>query len=291
MLGLSAHANIVDISGAPAFPDVLDEKVKTSSSTKRDVVLLGSDLLEIAGALGAYDRIVARPRVAGLDVPDTIPHVFKERPGTEGIMALRPSVVIASNGRFQRLFEQLNRLGVNTLMIDPFLPANERVIKVAAALNLEPLGEQLSQNILNDYKHLPLPDRDAKPLKIIHVSSYGAGGDCSVGGLETPADQLIKRVGAVNPAGDIGLNRYRKSTQEGMVLMQPDVILFSIYEVAELGGVDEIWNYCKGLVYTPAGKNKRIILMRDMHVRAAAASSGIATRALAEALNKMFTTP
>ncbi|WP_405110196.1 ABC transporter substrate-binding protein [Phaeobacter sp. BS52] len=223
-----------------------------------------------------------------LEVPDTIPHVFKERPGVEGIMAMRPAVVIASNPRYNRLREQLEQLGVKTLLIDQSNPANEKVMHLASVLDMKEQGEKLSTMILSDYEAVASKLEEGAVRKLIHVSRYGSGGNFSVGGMETPVDNLIKRVGAENPAGAIGLNRYRRATQEGIIQMRPDAILFASVEIDIVGDLKNLWSDFPGLTYTPAGKHERIVLMRNMHVRADAASSGIATTALYDALQKMF---
>ncbi len=287
--GSIANSETIDISGIPAYPDVSGSTdLAQNTEAKRDIVLLDLDLLEIAGALGAFDRIVARPRVGDLEVPDTIPHVFKERPGVEGIMAMRPAVVIASNPRYNRLREQLEQLGVKTMLIDQSNPANEKVMHLASVLGMEEQGEKLSTMILSDYEAVASKLEEGAARKLIHVSRYGSGGNFSVGGMETPVDNLIRRVGAENPAAAIGLNRYRRATQEGIIQMRPDAILFASVELDTVGDLETLWSDFPGLTYTPAGKHQRIVLMRNMHVRADAASSGIATTALFDALQKMF---
>jgi len=77
-------------------------------------------------------------------------------------------------------------------------------------------------------------------------------------------------------------------TPEGMILMAPDVVIISEAELPAFGDIGGVWQDYPGLALTPAGRQERLIVMREMHVRNDAASSGIATVALSEALSEMF---
>lgn len=286
----SSSAEVVDLSDAPAYPEIT---VTTESVTgSRDIVLLGADLVEIAVALGASDRVLARPLAPGLTGVDDIPHVFRERPGIEGIAAMRPGTVIASNIRFDSLRNGLEQIGIQTALIDRTLPATQKVRRLAAHLGAEDRGEALVDAIEQEYANAPtVTAPDGEKLRIMHASKAGAGGNFSVGGSGTAVHNLIQRVGGINPAAEIGKDRYRGVTPEGILLMKPDVVLISAEEMDVFGNLDRFWTEYPGIALTPAGRNKRIIIMRDMHVRADAASSGIATRALSEGLARMFEEP
>lgn len=286
-----AHAEIVDISDAPAHPRVSAGAAEAGAEGPRDIVLLGADLVEIAVALDATDRILARPRVLGLSGIEDIPHVFRERPGVEGIAAMRPAVVIASNVRFDQLRDSLEQVGIETALIDRTLPATEKVKRLARRLGVEARGARLIAAIEADYAGIRPVSRDGAPLRILHASKMGAGGSFSVGGDGTAVQNLIERVGGLNPAAEIGKDRYRSVTPEGVLMMRPDVVLLSASEVETFGDLDGFWQNYPGIALTPAGRERNIIVMRDMHVRSDAASSGIATRALSEALAGMFGAP
>lgn len=281
-----ALAETIDLSDLPARPQATEAAGTTGAP--RDLVLLGTDLVEIAAALGAADRILARPygdTVAGVE--DT-PHKMREFAGVEGIAALRPGIVVASNIRFETLLAGLDTIDIPNTLIDRTLPATEKVTRMADLLDLEARGAELTAAIEADYARARAIERSDAPVRILHVSKQGAGGSFSAGGAGTGVHNLIERVGAENAAAGIGMDRYRSVTPEGVILMAPDVVLISAAELAAFGDLEGLWTDYPGLAVTPAGRNRRLIVMRDMHVRGDAASSGIATLALARALAGMF---
>ncbi|SLN39105.1 Hemin-binding periplasmic protein HmuT precursor [Roseivivax jejudonensis] len=282
-----AAADVIDVSNAAPYPDLFAPD--SAPAERRDLVLLGDDMVEIAVALGAADRILARP--ADIDLPglEDTPHVVRDWAGVEGIVAMRPGLVIGSNQRFETLLAGLERVGVETDLIDRILPAPEKVRRLAAHLGLAERGEALIAEIESAYTQAETVTRDdGAPLRILHASKQGAGGNFSAGGAQTAVDNLIARVGALNAAAEIGRDRYRPVTPEGMILMAPDVVIISEAELPAFGDIGGVWQDYPGLALTPAGRQERLIVMREMHVRNDAASSGIATVALSEALSEMF---
>lgn len=285
-----AQAQTIDMTSVPAYPPLFNPGGETQGA--RDLVLLGADLVEIAVALGAADRILARPFDVDLPGIEDTPHQVRDWAGVEGIVSMRPGVVIASNVRFDTLRAGLEEIGIETELIDRSLPATEKVRRMAARLGLEDRGDALIAEIEADYARAAAlrPDR-AEPLRIVHASKQGAGGNFSVGGAGTGVHNLIERVGGINAAAVIGMDRYRSVTPEGIILMAPDVILIADREVPAFGELDGFWEDYPGVGFTPAGLDRRIIVMRQLQLRDDAASSGIATLALAEALHEMFGAP
>lgn len=288
---LSAHADPVDISQSTPYPQLYKPVEASTPAEKPDIVLIGADLVEVAVALGAADRILARP--ADIDLPgiENTPHKIREWAGVEGVLALRPALVIASSVTSQRVLDGLKAIGIPTAMIDRTLPATEKVSRLAALLKLEERGQKLNAAIEADYAGIEPVQIDGRKLRIVHASKMGAGTSFTAGGAETAIHNLILRVGALNAAAEVGRDRYRPVTPEGMILMAPDVILISEKEIDSFGGLDGIWGSYPGIDQTPAGRQRNVIVMRELHVRADAASSGIATKALATALQEMFAKP
>ena len=288
---LSAHADPVDISQSTPYPQLYKPVEASTPAEKPDIVLIGADLVEVAVALGAADRILARP--ADIDLPgiENTPHKIREWAGVEGVLALRPALVVASSVTSQRVLDGLKAIGIPTAMIDRTLPATEKVSRLAALLKLEERGQKLNAAIEADYAGIEPVQIDGRKLRIVHASKIGAGTSFTAGGAETAIHNLILRVGALNAAAEVGRDRYRPVTPEGMILMAPDVILISEKEINSFGGLNGIWGSYPGIDQTPAGRQRNVIVMRELHVRADAASSGIATKALATALQEMFAKP
>lgn len=288
LLPIAAMAAVIDISTTPAYPQLYKPVEPDGKEHRPGLVLLGADLVEIAVALGAADRILARP--VDIDLPgiDGTPHKVREWAGVEGVIALRPEIVIGSSVINTRLLDGLKLVGIRTDLIDRTLPAIEKVRRLAERLGLQERGEKLIAAIEADYKSVVPVSVKGKPVRILHASKLGAGTSFTAGGAETAVHNLILRVGAVNAAAEIGRDRYRPMTPEGMILAAPDVIIISEKELPSFGDLDGLWKDYPGLALTPAGRNKNLIVIRELQVRSDAASSGIATKALASALREMF---
>lgn len=288
VVAFPAGAEVIDISDVDAYPALYRPNDAGPGADGRGLVLLGADMVEIAVALGAADRILARP--ADIDLPgiDDTPHKVREWAGVEGILAIRPKLVVGSSVISQRLLDGLEAVGVRTANIDRALPATEKVRRLAELLDLEERGAKLVEAIEADYAAVRPVEREDGPLRIVHASKMGAGTNFSAGGAATAVHNLILRVGALNAFAEIGRDRYRPVTPEGMILMAPDVVILSEKELPSFGDVAGLWKDYPGIGLTPAGRDGNIVIMRELHVRSDAASSGIASKALSQALNEMF---
>lgn len=284
----STSAKILDISGTEPYPALYEPDDAGAPPEGPGLVLLGTDLVEIAVALGAADHILARP--ADIDLPgiEDTPHKVREWAGVEGVLAFKPRIVIGSSVINQRLLDGVKVVGIRADLIDRTLPATEKVARLAMLMGLQDRGARLIEAIEADYASVRPVTVDGRPLRIVHASKMGAGTSFTAGGAETAVHNLILRVGAHNATAEIGRDRYRPVTPEGMIIMAPDVVLIAESELPAFGDIDGLWADYPGIGLTPAGRARNIIIMRDLHVRADAASSGIASRALSQALNEMF---
>lgn len=285
---LPASAEMLNIADAEPYPPLYEPNDAGTPAEGPGLVLLGADLVEIAVALGAADHILARP--ADVDLPGIAqtPHKVREWAGVEGVLSLRPHIVIGSSVINQRLLDGLKTVGIQTDLIDRTLPATEKVARLAALLGLEERGAMLIEAIEADYAAIRPVTIEGRPLRIVHASKMGAGTSFTAGGAATAVHNLILRVSALNAAAEIGRDRYRPVTPEGMILMAPDVVLIAESELPAFGDIGGLWQDYPGIGLTPAGRAGNIIVMRDLHVRADAASSGIAAKALSQALHEMF---
>lgn len=283
----ASRAEVVDLSLSTPYPALFAPQ-SLPDDPPRDVVLLGADLVEIVVALGAADRIRARP--ADIDLPgiENTPDQMREWAGVEGIIALEPGLVVGSSVINKRMLDGLTAVGIRSDLIDRTLPATEKVARMAALLGLEDRGKALIQAITADYAGIAAPKIDGRPVRVLHASKQGAGTSFTAGGAATATHNLIERVGAINAAADVGRDRYRPVTPESVLMMAPDVVIISDAELPAFGDLEKFWSDYPGLALTPAGRNGNLIIMRDLHIRADAASSGIATRELARALNEIF---
>jgi iron complex transport system substrate-binding protein len=60
-----------------------------------------------------------------------------------------------------------------------------------------------------------------------------------------------------------GFDRYRPLSQEGVIASAPDLLLVTTDGVRTLGGEQQLWTL-PGLALTPAGKQRRVLIVDDM---------------------------
>lgn len=289
LAGGMAAAETIRLDDLPALPEAAVQplQVDREPDPGRRLVLLNEDLVEMAAALGVSADVVAQTRVVGLPDAPQPEATFAQTPGVEGVLALRPTLVVASNKiRSARLMQGLEALGVNAVVVDGRHPAPRKVREFGALTGEEERAEAIAASIEADYASVPEARANDRP-RVLHASTRGAGGNVSAAGEDTPAHGLIERAGGHNVGAEAGLERYQAVTPEGVVQMAPEVVVVAASELEALGGEAGIWSAVPGLALTPAAETRNLVVMRDLHIRANGASSGIAVKGLAGALDRL----
>jgi iron complex transport system substrate-binding protein len=227
------------------------------------LVTIGGDVTEIVYALGAGNELVARDSTslrpkAVLALPDV---GYMRQLNTEGILSMHPSMVLSSElAEPSLVLQQLSQNGVKVVRVPGTPSINtvpEKIEVIAAALNRHAEGEKL---ITTYRSQLSTIRHDALPVKMLFVMSHG-GMSSMAAGQNTAADAMITSVGAKNAMQ--GFSRYRPLSQEGVIASAPDILLLTADGVKTLGGLDQVWKL-PGVAMTPAGKNKRVLVLDDM---------------------------
>lgn len=227
------------------------------------LVTIGGDVTEIVYALGAGNELVARDSTslrpkAVLALPDV---GYMRQLNTEGILSMHPSMVLSSElAEPSLVLQQLSQNGVKVVRVPGTPSINtvpEKIEVIAAALNRQAEGEKL---ITTYRSQLSTIRHDALPVKMLFVMSHG-GMSSMAAGQNTAADAMITSVGARNAMQ--GFSRYRPLSQEGVIASAPDILLLTADGVKTLGGLDQVWKLT-GVAMTPAGKNKRVLVLDDM---------------------------
>ena len=227
------------------------------------LVTIGGDVTEIVYALGAGNELVARDSTslrpkAVLALPDV---GYMRQLNTEGILSMHPSMVLSSElAEPSLVLQQLSQNGVKVVRVPGTPSINtvpEKIEVIAAALNRQAEGEKL---ITTYRSQLSTIRHDALPVKMLFVMSHG-GMSSMAAGQNTAADAMITSVGAKNAMQ--GFSRYRPLSQEGVIASAPDILLLTADGVKTLGGLDQVWKL-PGVAMTPAGKNKRVLVLDDM---------------------------
>ncbi|CAM3793137.1 heme/hemin ABC transporter substrate-binding protein [Xenorhabdus thuongxuanensis] len=227
------------------------------------IVTIGGDVSEIVFALGEGQHVVARDSTSQnpkelLSLPDI---GYMRMLNSEGILSMRPSLVIASESAQPSLaLKQVEDSGVKVIKVTSetsleAIPAKIRT--VAKAVNQEKRGEAL----IDQYRQ-QLADITTSNIstKVVFVMSHG-GIMPMAAGQKTAADQIIRAIGAKNAMQ--GFQGYRPLSQEGVIASKPDLLLVSTEGLKTLGGMDKIWQL-PGLNFTPAGKKKQVVVVDEM---------------------------
>jgi len=251
------------------------------------IVTLGGTITEIAFALGAGERVV------GVDASSSFPETVNQLPkvayhrrlSAEGVLSLRPTLIIATTEAGPpEAIQQLRSAGVTVLVL-PHEPTVENAIakieRIAAALNVQARGTALIQALTKELSQVQssIPQTAAQ-AKILFLYARGQG-TLMVAGQNTGADTMIGLAGGINAVR--GYSGYKPLTSEAAVAAAPDLILLMDSGLESIGGVQGLWQL-PGLALTPAGQQGRVLSMDGLFLLGFGPRLGQAVLALNEAL-------
>lgn len=235
-------------------------EAETSTKTQRIVSLNGA-ISEIVYDLGHGKELVGR------DVTSTYPAYVRDSVkdlghvrsiGMEAIMALRPTLILASkNDMNPKLEEKIKASGISYQLFDQkfSVEGTKNLIKEVSQFlgsnNTQPLMDKIDADIA---KVKPL----AHQPKVLFIYARGAG-TMLVAGEGTPMVDMIRLAGGENAVK--GITDFKPLTQEALVNSNPDVLLLFNSGLESLGGKEGIIKAIPALSQTNAGKNQAIITM------------------------------
>lgn len=251
-----------DISKAATVTGA-DNTAITVKDPKR-LVVINSSVTETMFALGLGDRIV------GTDAGSTYPAVAEKlpkvghpyRPSAEGIISLKPDLVIATEDSLPpATAEQIRSAKIPVLVLEASDKSGvdgykRRVRMIAKAFEIEAKAEKEIQRFEEALRKI---DSSTKFGKVFFLYAHGAASG-RIYGTQTGPHYLIEAAGASNAAESV--EGVKDFTSEAMIKMQPDAILVLKRVSKNLGGPDGVLKLA-GISLTPAGKNKRIIEIDD----------------------------
>lgn len=262
--------------------------IPSAVSAEQDIRLVsaGAGVTELVLALDAGDKLVAIDSTSY--IPEQLSHVAKlgyhRMLSAEGIIALSPTLVIGSDV-----------MGPDTTL-KVLKQANIQVVQLPATTdesqlmdNVNTLGQLLDRQDnatkLKQDLHLQLQNLHAKKQQIHHATTppkilfmlLQEGRGARVGGKGTAADIIIELSGATNIADFEG---YKTLSQEGILSLQPDIILLSKRsdipdEKNNEQITQELLQEMPLIAHTPAGKNGHI-----QHLAAQALLGGLGLSAI-----------
>jgi iron complex transport system substrate-binding protein len=232
-----------------------------AAGAKKRIVTLGGDITEIVYALGQGAQI------AGRDATSTYPPDVEKLPdvgyfrqlGAEGVLSLRPDLILASaSAGPPEVLQQLRSAGVQIVQ----LPEGhseaallDKVKRIAEALDVPAQGDALAARLDGELKTAKqsVASMPGRP-RVLFIINAGSGAPMAAG-RETAADALIKLAGGENVFSSH--NGYKAISLEAAAAAAPQAIALMDQTLAAMGGVDAVAAH-PALRLTPAAKAKRI---------------------------------
>ena len=256
-------AESTEETSAPEAAAADDKPVDTSR-----IVSLNGTVTEILIELGLQDNLV------GVDISSTYPEELSELPNIgyyrqlsdEGILGLSPTFIIGENEAGPlTVMRRLRAANVALSLLAVELTEEgtyTRITDVAKAVEREAEGEAFLARFKEELaasKVAPGLPADQKP-RILGVYARGAGLSM-VGGSNTAFHVLIELVGAENAVGN--MKGFQPLSPEALAVSNADAILIPKGALEALGGERGLLSF-PGMMQTPAGKNRHILVYDDL---------------------------
>jgi iron complex transport system substrate-binding protein len=262
-LGAAVGAPAPVAAGDIVVTDAGGRQVRISDASR--LLCIGGDITEIVYALGAGGRVVA------VDATSQFPEsALKEKRSvgymralsSEGVISVDATLVLASERSGPpEVVKTLKTTSVAYVEVPDAHSAAGIVGKVrliARSIGAEAEGDKVIRQVEADF--MVLAERRAKvkrPLRALFVLAI-QNGRVTVGGQGTSADAILKLAGAKNVA--TGVNGFRPLPNEAIVELAPDVIVAMRRTDSGAHDIEQLFAL-KGIESTPAGVNKRVVVM------------------------------
>jgi len=235
------------------------------------ILSIGGDITEIVYALGAGARIV------GVDATSQFPaQALKEKKSvgymralsSEGVISVNATLVLASERSGPpEVVKTLKTTSVPYVEVpDRHSAAGiaDKVRLIAQAIGAEAEGEKVVQQVVADFAALDAARaRIKRPLRALFVLGV-QNGRATVGGQDTSADAILKLAGADNVA--TAINGFRPLPNEAIVELAPEAIVaMRRSSSVDAHDVEQLFAL-KGIESTPAGVNRRLIMMDALYL-------------------------
>lgn len=284
---------VVQKAPTPRLPVTVtstDGRQVTVSDLSRVVALsLSGTLAEIVVDLGLGGHLVGRDVSSTFAQTRALPVVTQAHQlNAEAILALDPSLVLtdSSMGPPQALVA-LRRSGVPVVLVPEAWSLEQvypRITAVAKALGVPEVGTRLAGRTRADVAAAvnELPPF-ASPPRLAFLYLRGSVGVFLMAGRGSGADSLFRAIGAVDAGTEIGLEKFRPLTSEGLVRARPDVLVVMAKGLASVGGEAGLLKVA-GVAQTSAGQHRRIVSIDDSSVLSFGPRTGQVVQELAESV-------
>lgn len=267
---------------------IASDKTLLSHSEQRRVISLGGDITEIIYALEAQKQLVA------VDITSYWPKEAKLLPqvgyyraiSAEGILSLSPDLVLMTDEAGPpSAIEQLKSINTPIEIISAHKTPDgitEKIQSIATALQLPKQGKKLVTKVKEDFIKLETFKKNRHKRPRVAFLFSVAKGNILAAGTETAADAMIALAAGKNVFSEY--SGYKPINSEVLITAAPDILLLTDRVINSLGGIEGVMNI-PGVSLTPAGKNKRIIVMDTLFLLGFGPRTGQAALELATKLH------
>lgn len=231
---------------------------------KDRIVSAGYGVTEILFALEAQDEIVAadftsRNLIAGSDIEQLGVHV---QLNAEGLIALNPTHLVGTSEMGPpTTIEQVKHAGVEVITMPSGQSSEEllaRIETLGVVTQKQAQAEALKLQVQKNINELQAKACADKPKAVFLMLDLG--GVTRIAGSNTAIDYIIELAGAKNAATD-SVEGYKTISMESLLEMQPDYLMVSQRAWDKYQSVDKILASMPVLALTPAGKEKRVVVI------------------------------
>lgn len=261
-----------------------------SQTESARVVSAGAGVTELIFSLDAGNELIAVDSTSQLPqgAEDIAKLGYHRMLSAEGILALSPNLVLGTDAMGPKTtLDVLTGAKVKVVQLQDAKTQQQlldNIAQMGELLDRQSQAQALQADILQSFKDLEQKQQqiakqgDAPKVLFLLLQ---ADRPARVGGDDTAADIIIKLAGGNNIAGFSG---YKSVSQEGILSLQPDVILISNRsDKAIENPINDLLKQMPLLAHTPAGKNKQIqslqpqALLGGLGISAIAAADKLAT--------------
>jgi iron complex transport system substrate-binding protein len=265
---LAVSAAVPASAADTTITDAGGRQVQVADASR--ILCIGGDITEIVYALGAGSRIVA------VDTTSQLPEAaLKEKKSvgymralsSEGVISVDATVVLASERSGPpEVVKTLKTTSIPYVEVPDGYAADDiadKVRLIARVIGAETEGDRVVRQIEADFA--ALAERRAKikqPLRALFVLAI-QNGRVTVGGQSTSADAILRLAGAENVAAAV--TGFRPLPNEAIVELAPEVVVGMRRTDSGAHDAEQLFAI-KGFESTPAGINRRIVVMDGLYL-------------------------
>lgn len=268
--------------GLPVTYEGPDGAVTTVEDASR-IVTLSGEFTEIVFALGLGPNVVA------VDLSSVYPEEALALPKVgvefrllaEPIIAAEPTVVIGDEDVIPTdVIEQVRAAGIPVVIFPTLTTIDAPAAKIrqtARVLGVDDAGEALASRVqgeIDDAIALAATADTRPRVAFVYVASDDT---VLLFGTDTVGGGLMDAAGAVNVAGDIGIEGWVPLTPEALVAADPEVIITASRGVGTVGGMDAFLAL-PGVAETRAAADGRVLVYEDLYILGLSTRAGEALR-------------